>query len=220
MADAKRGLRLLSFSIILQIAWGIFSAYCPSFISETSNFRIFLPLITQAILIVCYLVDFAGLRIAGHSNNHFKSAWKLRIISLLLAVIAIAFAIVVVIKQDDDALRKNLAVYEMIVDIISAINSVLVLLFVIKGCREISPRVAGLSKFVGGLFTFQTLLVIGMEVLSYFILKEDLSGINHPVIITEVIFAVIFSICAVIFTILYILLIFRTTTNVGKARKR
>ena len=82
MADAKRGLRLLSFSIILQIAWGIFSAYCPSFIPDTSSFRICLPLITQAILIVCYLVDFAGLRIAGHSNNHFKSAWKLRIISL------------------------------------------------------------------------------------------------------------------------------------------
>lgn len=219
MTDAKRGLRLLSFSIILQIAWGIFSAYCPSFIPDDSSFRIFLPLITQAILIVCYLIDFAGLRIAGHNNNHFKSAWRLRIISLLLAVIAIAFAIVVVIKQDA-ALRKNLAIYEMIVDIVSAVNSVLVLLFVIKGCREISPRVAGLSKFVGGVFTFQTLLVIGMEVLSYFILKEDLSGINHPVIITEVILAVLFSICAIIFTVFYILLILRTTANVGKARKR
>ena len=95
MVDAKKGLRLLSFSIILQIAWGIFAAYCPGLVPDDSAFRTYLPIITQCIVLLCYLVDFAGLRLAGHGSDHFHKAWKLKIVSLLLVLAAIIFAMVV-----------------------------------------------------------------------------------------------------------------------------
>lgn len=218
MYDAKRGLRLLSFSIILNIGWSIAAAFLSGSVSD--NFKIYMPVITLGILLVCYLVDFAGLHLAGHDNDHFRSAWKLKIITLVMTLAAIIFAIVVAVKQDPE-MQKTLSTFTMIIDIFALVAEVLVLIFVIKGCREISPRVQGLSKFVGGLFILQTLLVIAMEVLSYIIVKEGIStgDVENPVIIATTAIAIVFSIFALLFLVLYILLIFRTTANVGKARR-
>lgn len=218
MYDAKRGLRLLSFSIILNIAWSIAVSFL--FENGSENFKTYIPVITLGILLVCYLVDFAGLHLAGHDNDHFRSAWKLKIITLVLTLAAIVFALIVAIKKDPD-MQKTLSTFTMIVHIFALVAEVLVLIFVIKGCREISPRVQGLSKFVGGLFVLQTLLIIALEVLSYVIIKNDIptGDVENPIIIASLALAITFSVFALLFLVLYILLIFRTTTNVGKTRR-
>lgn len=219
MNNAKKGLRLLSLSIILVMAWGIVNALIPSFVAGDSPIRTYLPLITQSILLVCFVVEFIGLEVAGRDNHNLKTAWKLKIISLALVFVAFILAIVAAANPNNADLRKNVAVFEMIIDILAAVSSVLVLFFVTKGCNDIAPRVHGLAKFTKGSFILLTALIIAMEIITYIILKTGNEEANNPAVICLMVSAILFTITAIVFAVSYVLLILRTTANVGKSRR-
>lgn len=214
MKNARKGLRLISFSIIINIAWSIASIFIKESVSK--SFSMYLQIIAFVILLICHLVYYGGLRLAGRDNDEFRFACKLKLISLLLTIVNITFAIVVVMIKNS-TLEHVFIVFAMITNIVIQMSELFILLYVIKGCREISPRVLGLSKFVGGLFIAQTILIITLQVLSFVISKLNDNPSGSLLFIT-VIIAFVFSLVAILFAIFYVLLIFRATATVGKRR--
>lgn len=219
MANAKKGLRLLSFSIILNIGWGIAYSILQGNSKNLSDalvkFLSYGILVTGVIAVVCYVIDLIGLHIAGKDNNHFHRASFLRIASLVLAVVCLILGAINVAKPETE---KIIATITNVVNIFSAVAEVVVITSIVKGCKEISPRVKGLSNFVYGCFIIQLLITVILPFLVTYLVGAD-GKFSSSVGIAILALAVVYSIVAILYVIFYVILIFRATHNVGKARR-
>lgn len=214
MNNAKKGLRLLSLSIILNIIWSIIAAILPGVVGPDSSSEAVawiianILLITAIVSLVCYVIDLIGLHIAGKDNARFHLASKLKFITIGLAVVCIILGAVALANP---SAAQGLATANSVINIIASVAEVVVLLSIIKGCKEIAPRVSGLSNVVLVTFTLMLLLTIIMS-----FLMAGSTSIEDPKIIAAGIFGIIVAIDALVYAICYIILIFRTTANVGK----
>lgn len=214
MVNAKKGLRLLSFSIILNIGWSIaysiLSGFATKDMESLLNFLSYGTLITSIVLVVCYLVDLYGLHTAGKDNDHFHRASFLKILSLVLAIVCMILGIVV---ATNPSTAQTISTITNIVSVFTAVAEVIVLFCIVKGCKEISPRVKGQANFVLVCFIVQVACMIA---LTFMASKVDLSNPDGGLISAVGAISVIFAIAALLYVISYIILIFRATANVGK----
>ncbi|MCQ2794509.1 MAG: hypothetical protein MJ207_04105 [Bacilli bacterium] len=216
MKYAKKGLRLLSFSIILNIGWSVAYAILSGFVKEDMEglikFLSYGTLITAAVLVVCYIIDLCGLHIAGKGNHKFHQASFLKIASLVLAIVCLILGIVVATNPNAPAV---IATIINVINIFTSVAEVVVLLCIISGCKEISPRVKGQANFVLVCFIIQ---VVAMIVLSFLAEKINLDDPEDKLIPAVAAISIVFSFAAILYAINYVILIFRTTANVGKPR--
>lgn len=218
MSNAKKGLRLLSFSIILNIAWGVIyrllQGNSQNLSEFLSNILLYGILITGAVSLVCYIIDLIGLHIAGKDNKQFHRASFLKIISLVLAFVCFILGTIAIAKPET---YETMQTANNVISIFTSVSEVVVLLSIIKGCKIISPRVKGQANFVFVCYVIQVACMIGLSFLASMVL-----GYDHPnktALVGILILAVIFAVAALLYAIFYIILIFRATANVGKARK-
>lgn len=217
MSNAKKGLRLLSFSIILNIGWSVIYAILggiaanPNAAQSLVKFIGYGTLITAIVLVLCYLIDLYGLHTAGKDNAHFHRASFLKIASLVLAVVCLILGIVVVAKPSSAGTIDTIT---NVISIFTSVAEVVVLFCVVKGCKEISPRVKGQANFVLVCFVIQVVCMIVLSFLATKAVAEQSEGTVGAVGIL----AIIFALAAILYAINYVILIFRATANVGKSR--
>lgn len=227
MKNAKKGLRLLSFSIILNITWAITYSILNSvaynaggdIIKNILTFLSYGVLITSIVSLICFFIDLYALRCAGKDNKHFHRASFLKILSIICGFVCFILSIVIVANVFDSsktALVNSLELANSSMTIFVSIAEVVVLSSVIKGCKEISPRVKGLSIFVYICFIGQLVLAIT----SSFLVNKLISQPNFDTFKTIIfVLGIIYPILATTYTVSFVLLIFRTTANIGKERK-
>lgn len=217
MSNAKKGLRLLSFSIILNIAWGVIyrllignSQNLPDLVVKFLSYGV---IITSVVSLICYIIDLIGLHIAGKDNKQFHRASFLKIISLVLAFVCFILGVV---AFTNESAAKGIQTASNVINIFTSVSEVVVLLSVIKGCKVISPRVKGNANFVFVCYVIQVACMIGLS----FLATEAFYGKgSNATLVGILVLAIIFAITAILYAIFYILLIFRATANVGKARR-
>lgn len=218
MSNAKKGLRLLSLSIILNITWGVIYRLLIGNSQNLSDvivkFLSYGVIITSVVALICYVIDLVGLHIAGKDNKQFHRASFLKIISLVLAFVCFILG---VIAFTNESAAKGIQTASNVINIFTSIAEVVVLLSIIKGCKVISPRVRGQANFVFVCYVIQVACMIGLSFLATEALSYDHPG--QTALVGILVLAVIFAIAALLYAIFYIILIFRATANVGKARK-
>lgn len=209
MKNAKTGLRMLSASIIIGAAWLVI-LFILILAVKDFNAAVVGALITGIVNLVCYIIELIGLFKAGKDNERFHLAGKLKIFNIVLAVISIILAAVANAVSTNTAAVNALSITITVISTISLLFEVIVLVNIVKGSKEISPRVTGLANFV--LITF--LIQVVFTVLTYVfqaIGNETMNNIAGA-------FSVIALIAVIVFAICYLVLIFRATANVGKKR--
>ncbi|MCQ2795562.1 MAG: hypothetical protein MJ214_05110 [Bacilli bacterium] len=215
MANAKKGLRLLSFSIILNIGWSIAYAMLQSRSQDLGEaiikFLSYGVLVTGVVLLICYVIDLVGLHIAGKDNKHFHRASFLKIASLVLAGVCLILGAVIIVNPGS---RNTINTITSVINIFTAVAEVVVLTSIIKGCKEISPRVRGNANFVYVCFIIELAITIALSFMA------NTENPSEGLLLTIGALAIVFAIAAILYAVFYIILIFRTTKNVGKARKR
>lgn len=214
MANAKKGLRLLSFSIILNIGWSIAYAMLQSRSQDLGEaiikFLSYGVLVTGVVSLICYVIDLVGLHIAGKDNKHFHRASFLKIASLVLAGVCLILGAVMIVNPGS---RNTINTITSVINIFTAVAEVVVLTSIIKGCKEISPRVRGNANFVYVCFIIELAITIALSFMA------NTENPSEGLLLTIGALAIVFAIAAILYAVFYIILIFRTTKNVGKARK-
>ncbi|MCQ2796412.1 MAG: hypothetical protein MJ213_03805 [Bacilli bacterium] len=212
MKNAKTGLRLLSFSIFVTIAWS-FAAFIIGIIQglPDSKVTIDVTLIASCISVGCYLIELIGLHVAGKDNTHFHRASFLKIGSLLLAVVCIVLAAVSQ-NMNNDA-KQTIGIVTNVINIVISVADVIALISIVKGCKEIAPRVKGQANLILACFIIMAVATIVISFMSVANVKD-----NIGLTILALLLSIAAVVAAVIYAINYIILIFRTTKNIGKSR--
>lgn len=209
MANAKTGLRLLSFSIFVTITWVIVGSIIQMVQNGTSGTStIDITLISACVSVGCYIIELIGLHIAGKDNKYFRFASFLKISSLVLAIVCVILS--AISKNMIDSAKATIVTINNVVNIVISVADVVALLSIVKGCKEISPRVKGQANVV---LTCFILMAISTIVLSFININN-----NAGLAILALLLIILMLIASVVYAICYIILIFRTTANVGKSR--
>lgn len=205
MQNAKTGLKMLSFSIILNLIWIIVNTILTPILTSANATLI---TITSVVSLVCYVIELIALFKAGKDNARFKKAARIKIFNIVVAVLSIVFSAVGTALIKNETIAGIVAIVLLILLVISFILEFVALFSIIKGCREIAPRVSGNSRLVSFFFVVYIIFSIVTSIVGAF-----------PVVaVVSIVFGVISSVAAILFSIFYLLLIFRTTHNVGKAK--
>ena len=208
MRNAKNGLRLICLSIIVSLMWAIISVIVP-LVNNTSDFTKNMATITSGVSIGCGALELFGLFIAGRDNAYFRASAKLKVSAILLVFVSFMLSISKHLLAGNEFVVKILSISLLSVSFVSLLIDVIVLNYILKGCRQISPRVRKLSIFVELCFVVS-------------IIAEGLTGILNIVAPTSkflTALAIILLISLLVFSVFYVILIFRTTKNVRKPRK-
>ena len=212
MQHAKTGLKLLSFSLFVTIGWAI-ATFIIGIISAIpdSKINIDTALVASCISVVCYVIELIGLHIAGKDSKYFHRASFLKIASLVLAIVCVILGAVSK-NMSADAQQVIVTIFN-VVNIIIAVADVIALISVVKGCKEIAPRVKGQANLILVCFIIMALASIVVSFLD----ASKVEG-NDGLVIFVLLLALAASIASLIYAINYIILIFRTTKQVGKPR--
>ena len=213
MQHAKKGLKLLSFSLFVTIAWAIASTII-NFITGLPDSKVVIDtaLIANCIAAACYLIELIGLHIAGKDSKYFHRASFLKIASLVLAITCIVLG--AVSKNMSPDAQKTIVTVGNVINIIIAVANVIALISVVKGCKEIAPRVKGQANLILVCFIIMALATI----VASFLDVSKVEG-NTGLAIGVLLLALAAAIASIIYAINYIILIFRTAKQIGKPRK-
>lgn len=209
MQHAKTGLRLLAFSIFATIAWVVVGSIIQVIQGATSSSStIDITFISSCVAAGCYVIELIGLYIAGKDNAHFRFASFLKILSLLLAITCIILGAV---SQNMSADAKNtIGIVGNVVNIVISVADVIALIAIVKGCKEIAPRVKGQANLILVCFVIMAASTIALS----FIKVDNNTGL----LVLSILLIIAVLVASVIYAINYIILIFRTAKNVGKSR--
>ena len=218
MSHARKGLRLLSLSILLNIGWAIALVIITNIadrnIESIAKIIAYSALISAGVSILCFLIDLIGLHIAGKDNKYFHRASFLKILSILCGIACLVIGIIAAINANNKEMIKNLDFVTSVINIFVAVAEVIVLLSIITGCQDVAPRVKGLAVFVFICFIVEIAISIAVSFLANNAIIQPTDAITKIATVLGIVYVIL----AGIYSLSYILLIFRTTANIGKTR--
>lgn len=212
MQHAKTGLRLLSISIFVTIAWSI-ASFIIGLIQGLPNSKVTIDtvLISSCISVGCYVFELIGLYIAGKDNTHFRRASFLKIASLLLAITCVILG--AISQNMSESAKQTFGIVSNVINIVVSVADVIALISVVKGCKEIAPKVSGQANLILACFIIMATAIIAVSFMSVANVKD-----NVGLTILALLLALAAAVASIIYAINYIILIFRTAKNVGKSR--
>lgn len=235
MQNAKKGLKLMTISIIIMMVYTVIYSILMSLtasdkLSPELLERLFMFFVTFGILgsaliqVITYVIAMVGLKIAGKDNECFKKARKAKLFSLILSAIGVVAGIVCVLaflfsNQEGDA-GKILAILGEGSFFVSAGTNVLMIVTeviafhsITKGCREIAPTVGGISIATYAFYIIALVLNVILPVFPLAMNMLQASGIGTKLI---TVVGYVETLASTAYSVLYIVLIFVTTGNIKK----
>lgn len=222
MLNAKKGLELLTISIVLQIVFIAVIAILVA-VSETvglpDDILAQMTTTSSAVALSCFVVEVIGVNRAGEDSRRFRSAGKLAIAHLILEVLIFILEIVANATANIKMVAFTMSILIMVLTIATAIILTLILFKVIKGCSDMSRRAMKISKVVIGTFIPTLVLIVAYVVFEGVVSYLEIHQSQIANIISIVIL-VLALVTAVAFLITFIIMIFRTVRNVNFVKKK
>ncbi|MCQ2794520.1 MAG: hypothetical protein MJ207_04160 [Bacilli bacterium] len=234
MQNAKKGLKLMTISIIVMMVYTVAYSILLSIAVSADELTKLLNTIfeifwTYGILgaavvqVITFAIAMIGLKIAGRDNERFLKARKAKIFSLILAFVGVVAGIACVVGSIIGNSGKASDIIQYVVvggyllsavsNILLVITEIIVFRSIAKGCREIAPTVGGISTAA---FVSYILSLIFNIVLPIF---PILLGIGENYDLMQKLISVVGyleSVASTAYSVLYIVLIFVTTHNIKK----